>query len=68
MKFINILDSSKDNVYINPNHIVSMVEYYDYNKIDTVYTIISLTNGKEVTTNVSCEDLYSLIHNFRNKI
>jgi len=61
MKFINILDTSLNNVYLNVNHIVYMWEYNNKDENDEIYTLISLTDGTDFSTHESVESVYSLI-------
>jgi hypothetical protein len=67
MKFINILDSSLDNVYLNINHIVYMKEYINKDDNDEIYTLISLIDGSDFSTHESVESVYSLIIGINNE-
>jgi hypothetical protein len=67
MKYINILDSNLDNVYLNINHIVYMKEYINKGDNDEIYTLISLTDGTDFSTKESIESVYSLILGILNE-
>ena len=67
MKYINILDSNLDNVYLDINHIVYMKENINKGDNDEIYTLISLTDGTDFSTKESIESVYSLILGILNE-
>jgi glycerol-3-phosphate responsive antiterminator len=61
MKFVKILDSNCENVYLNINHIIYIKDYVDKHDNDEINTLISLIDGTEINTNESAQNLYNHI-------
>jgi glycerol-3-phosphate responsive antiterminator len=67
MKYINILDSNLEYVYLNINHIVYMKEFINKDENHEIYTLISLIDGTSFETHETVESIYSLILGMPNK-